>query len=114
MKTDEYDNLFSKDIETDKIPILYDISTLTYEMHENPNQTFLDKDALGKLETRSIQLIGEENYTNIMSYYFKLVNEVPELTDEHSTKLNDYINETLKDQKKEIYLKVKIIILFNF
>lgn len=107
MKTDEYESIFSKDIDIDKLRVLYDITNLEFDNQEIPNHTFLNKETLEKLESQSIQLIGEENYNRIVSYYLKLVNEVAELTDEHSSILNDYITETLKDQKKENYIKVK-------
>ena len=74
MKTDEYQTKFSKDIDIDKLRVLYDITNLEHDIQEIPNHTFLNKETLEKLETQSIQLIGEENYNRIASYYLKLVN----------------------------------------
>ncbi len=110
MKTEDYCDVFCPDSEKESFPIIYEISeNITCDIKDS---SFFDENCLKKLEQNSMNLIGEENLDKIMKFYSKLVNEEPELTDDHSLQLNDYINKILCNQDKETYIKVSLKKLF--
>ena len=114
MKTEDYDDVFCQESEKVPFPIIYEISENI--ICDIKDSSFFDENILKKLERNSKNLIGEENLDKIMKFYSTLVNEEPELTDDHSLHLNDYINEILCNHDKETYVKVSFTkeIIFSF
>jgi len=106
MQTENYKCIFE---EENNIPIIYEISD-KIEI-ENINQEYeYDKVLDDKLYEKLKNAIGEEKLELILNFYHNLVDD-NQLTDSHSDKLSEFINDTCKEIEKDKYIQVRLFMI---